>query len=134
MSIETCHATVKENSTKVSEIIRQIGFAGIAIIWIFRINTGNPENAFDNKISPELILPAILIMLTLILDFLQYTVNTVIWSIYAWIKEQQGMKPNKTFPFPPCINNTAWAIFGLKVITIMWAYFLILKFLFTKLI
>lgn len=39
-------------SGKASEIVRQLGFAGIAVIWVFKVTVG------DRQIVPPELLPA----------------------------------------------------------------------------
>jgi len=117
-----CNDAVDYNSQKVSDIIRQMSFAGIAIIWLFTLNGGKPANV---KIDQQLILPAVLFMITFLLDFLQFTIDTVIFQIYDMIKIPENSKV-------PVWQG--WICFTLKAIAIIWAYWIIIMYLKSQLL
>lgn len=71
-------------SGKASEIVRQLGFAGIAVIWVFKVTVG------DRQVVPPELLPAgILLVSGLTLDLLHYVTGTLIWGVYNRSKEKQ---------------------------------------------
>lgn len=71
-------------SGKASEIVRQLGFAGIAVIWVFKVTAG------ERQIVPTELLPAgILLVSGLTLDLLHYVTGTLIWGVYNRNKEKQ---------------------------------------------
>jgi len=59
-----------EASDKSSEINRQLAFAGIAIIWVFRTDSGGRQ-----IVPEELFLPGLLLVLSLSFDLLQYVIK-----------------------------------------------------------
>ncbi len=112
------------NSGKTSDLIRQLGLAGIAVIWLFKSDVqGAP------KIPEALSLPLMLIILGLGLDFLQYVVATSIWGIFQRRKEIQGATAETEFLAPKQFNWPGIALFVFKVVTIIAAYFLLLRHL-----
>ena len=116
-------------SSRASDITRQLSFAGIAIIWIYKTGTSGTE-----KLIPSLILPAVLIIITLVLDLLQYLIGTLLWKSYGFFKENKGIECHKKFKAPGWINWPIWTLWILKIITIICSYILILVFLFSVLI
>lgn len=69
---------------KASELVRQLGLAGIAVIWLFK-----KEVAGVPKIPEELLLPLVLIVLGLALDLLQYVSASIIWGVFQRWKEKR---------------------------------------------
>ena len=110
-------------SGKTSEIIRQLGFAGIAVIWIFKHEVqGTP------KIPEALLLPLGLIIFGLACDLLHYAIATSIWGIYQRNKEKSGTDEHTSFKAPRQFNWPAIVFFILKVISIVVAYIYILLY------
>ena len=71
------------NSGKTSDLVRQLGLAAIAVIWLFKYEvSGTP------KIPGMLQLPLILTIAGLALDLLQYASATAIWGIFHRLKER----------------------------------------------
>ena len=59
----------KENSQKTSEIVRQISFAGIALIWVLR----NEDNSIDNG----MLLSGLFLFVTMGFDLAQHVVTVI---------------------------------------------------------
>jgi hypothetical protein len=112
------------HSGKTSDLIRQLGLAGIAIVWIFKYEVqGTP------KIPEALALPLVLIVVGLVLDLLQYSVATAVWGTYQRLKERAGVSEDADFKAPRQFNWPALAFFWLKVVSIAAAYFLLIHHL-----
>jgi hypothetical protein len=111
-------------SGKASDIIRQLGLGGIAIIWIFHI--GNPGVL---AIPESLFLPLKLIILGLAFDLLQYAVGALVWSVFHWRKEQADISQEEDFKAPSSINWPAILFFYSKTLLILVAYWYIFKYL-----
>ena len=111
-------------SGKTSDIVRQLGFAAIAIIWIFHLSA-------EGKVSlpKELLLPLKLVVLGLGLDLCQYASSTAAWGIYQWWKERAGTSERKVFKAPGQINWPGIAFFCAKVILVAVAYWHLLTYL-----
>jgi hypothetical protein len=112
-------------SEKLSEINRQIAFAGIALIWIFK-----EGQAPDFKIQTELILPAIFFVGALALDITQYAYKTLFWHFFHRHHEKKvevGEDPE--ILAPPNANVPTWILFGLKVALVVVSYVMIFFYL-----
>jgi len=113
---------------KTSEIVRQLGFAGIAIVWIFRTDVGGRPT-----VPPELLPAALFIVMGLTLDLLQYVGGSVIWGIYHRKKEVEGTGAEAEFLAPPQINWLTLFLFWSKTVVMVIAYVLVLRFLYSRL-
>jgi hypothetical protein len=109
---------------KVSDIVRQLGLGAIAIIWLFR------SGSISSTVIPEaLILPLKLVVAGLALDLLQYALAAASWGFFQWRKEKTGTAESDEFKAPSAINWPAIACFWPKVMSVVAAYYLILRFL-----
>ena len=131
-------ADIRENyeyfSQKTSEVIRQLGFAGIAVIWVFKVTAGGRET-----IPSPLIPASLFLVLGLSLDLLHCVVATAVWAVYNRHKEQvlnakhqahKGFDPEEDqFLAPRQINWPANLFFWSKITSISIAYVLLLRFL-----
>jgi|SRR3972149_7874735 len=113
-------------SQKASDVARQLGFAGIALIWIFRSQVNNQW-----QIPRELYPGAIFIIVALVLDFLHYVAGSLIWSIYHTYKERAEKGKNTEFLAPGWINYPTLVFFWGKLIAMGVGYCFILRFLTT---
>ena len=111
-------------SGKTSDLVRQLGLAGIAVIWIFKYDVqGIP------KIPQSLLPPLILIVLGLALNLLQYAVATSIWGIFQRRKEVGGIADDVDFLAPKQFNWPTIGFFVLKIVSIIAAYAYLLQHL-----
>lgn len=83
MKIKEVRALSDTFSSKASELCRQLAFAGIAVVWVFK--TTNQNALLPN----EFLLPLFLFVVTLGVDFLQYVLGYLEWSIINRIKESR---------------------------------------------
>ena len=112
------------HSGKTSDLIRQLGLAGIAVIWVFKFSSSAPP-----KIPQDLLLPLLLIVFGLTCDLLQYAVAAAIWGFYQRKKEKSGISEDIDFKAPRQLNWPAIAFFWVKVVAIVLAYCLLLRYL-----
>jgi hypothetical protein len=113
--------TAREYTTKVSEITRNLGLAGLGIIWVFKTDVGGRL-----IVPPDLFLPGLLLVLSLAFDLLQYVV-----SAEAWIRitmKNEDAKINE-FTVPPWINHFGTLFYWLKILAVGAAYFFLMRFL-----
>lgn len=106
-------------STNVSNICRNLCFAGIGVVWIFKVTN-------TTTIPTQLYFPLLLFIVALGLDLLQYFVQTIIWYRY-YLKHKSDVKNGKTeddvvVREPEWINAFTWAIWGLKFFAVIIAY------------
>ena len=99
------------HSGKLSDVNRQLCFAGIATVWIFVIKDSSGNFTFPN----ELFLPLGCFVFGLFFDLLQYFVSTVSWGIFHRIKEKENIGEAAEFVAPPSINWATIVFLCLKV-------------------
>ena len=85
---------------RANEVIRQLAFAGIAVVWVFR----ETISATQFKLAPELRWAAIFFLVTLVLDFAYYvvgffTANSRIDEIKR--QDQEAVRAGKAWPSDP---------------------------------
>ena len=105
-------------SGKLSDVNRQLCFAGIATVWIFVIKDSNGNFTFPN----ELLLPLGCFVFGLFFDLLQYFVSTVSWGIFHRIKEKGNIGEEAEFVAPPSINWTPNIFLYLKVCATLFGF------------
>jgi hypothetical protein len=127
MKLKDARENYYEFSRKTSEIVRQLGFAGIALIWIFRAEGGGQQ-----IIPGELVPAAALIVTGLAFDLLHAVVGTLAWGIYHRYKETTGTKEQAEFLAPAWINWGTIFFFWAKTIVMAIAYLYLLRFLIDK--
>ena len=122
--IDVSREAYRDLSRTLSTICRYLGFAGIALIWVFKIErTGVPS------VPAGLMLPALFIVGSLTMDLLQYVVSTATWGLYARrleIREARGADVPATAP--RWFNWPAVVLFWLKIGLMTVAYILILRY------
>lgn len=126
MKLSDYRETYYEFSGKASDVAKQLAFAGIAIIWLFKV-----QLADFPKIPKELILPTIILALTLALDLLQYVAGTTVWGIFQWHHENQ-LEDISQDPEIESSTKLKWpqfTFFILKIITLIFSYYLIIRYL-----
>jgi len=120
MNIEDCRNKYYYNSRKAGDICRNLGLAGLALIWAFRVAT--PDGVV---IPQDMRWAGILLVAGLGFDFLQYVIGAIIWGIYQYLKEKQVSSENVVFGAPGWINLPTNFLFYLKLIAIAFAYIFI---------
>lgn len=113
-------------SGKLSEISRQLGLAGIAIIWVFKSVQGTQQ-----IIPPSLVFPGLVIVLSLIFDFLQYFVANALLEYFTTRAHKKGLDE---FTAPSWMNIPSRCFFYGKLALIAFAYFYLILFLILKLV
>lgn len=97
-------------SGKTSDLVRQVGLAGIAVIWLFKVDVGGVP-----KVPAELLLPLGLILAGLTFDFAQYAIATAVWGIFQRQKELAKVDEEAEFKAPRQFNWPGVVFFALKV-------------------
>lgn len=123
---------------KVSDLVRQLGFAGIGIIWLFKTTAANGPTI------PKDLLPAGgLILLSLAADLLQYAVGAVIWDRFNARKEDELERKaekrkaqgktydleSEDFTAPASVNTVTEILFWVKFVAMLLAYVLLLFYI-----
>lgn len=124
MKLQDYRETFYTFSGKASDFNRQLGFAAIALIWLFKKETGG-----QITVPGELILPGILVVGSLTLDMLQYCVASAIWHTFYRCKEKAGVSEHAELQHSVWLERPITALFVLKILCIVIAYVLIFIFL-----
>lgn len=124
MKLEKAREQYYYFSGKTSDLVRQLGLGGIAIVWLFKQTVSDAP-----KIPDELVWPLTCIVIALGIDFLQYAVATVLWGNLQWRKERSGLKDADDFVASPAINWPTILFFSGKTIAIVIAYWHLLTYL-----
>lgn len=117
-----------ERTTTASNLARQLAFAGIAIVWIFRTTGANGPALPD-----ALLLPALLLALALAVDLSQYIYAAAAWGWFHRRKELSGAALDEEVgQAPRWINWPTNFLFVAKVILVAVAYGYLIAFLWNR--
>jgi hypothetical protein len=111
-------------SGKASDVCRQLAFAAIAIIWIFKTDAGGKLN-----VPSGLLFPGTLIVLSLALDLTQYCLGTLIWYFFYRHHEKLRTPENQEIQHSEWLDRPLQLVFWLKVLSVLVAYSFILIYL-----
>ena len=78
MRLREIRSDYERYSTKVSDINRQLIFAGIAIVWLFRASNDGGNTIFPTELHPTLFY----FILSFGADILQYSLQSIYWFCY----------------------------------------------------
>ena len=106
-------------SGAASEVTRKLAFAGIAIVWLF---SQDPKQDGIEPLLQEFWPPAILVVLGLLADALQYAYGALAWGAYNRFQEKTGIAEDDDFKAPVWINWPTLAFFWGKLAAISSAY------------
>jgi hypothetical protein len=129
MKLVDCQKNKDDYTGLTSGLVRQLAFAAIAIIWIFKY-----DKPVDHLLPHQLVLPLFIIIISLALDFLQYLVLSCLWIRFFKRKEKElGCNSDEYFEAPSSYPRTGYVFYYLKIIALFCGYFFIIKYLITKL-
>ena len=128
MKLEQYKKDAYEFQGLASGLVRQFAFAGIALIWIFKIDKA------EHLIPNECYWPLLFFIGTLAIDFFQYFIPSIIWMKFFKHHEKENngnvdveIKANEIYSFP------GYFFYYGKVIFLFIGYVMIIKFLLCKL-
>lgn len=110
---------------KAGELSRQLAFAGIAIIWIFKT-----DEHTGIKIPGDLYTPLSLFCVGLLADLFQHLYGAVAWGIV--LKICNKIHDNHQVKVSSVINIPTWFFFIFKVVSILLGHYCLLFFLLEK--
>ena len=121
MKLAECHKAEQDFSGTASDIARKLGYAGLAIIWIFRVEL-SPGSGILTSFVPA----AILIIIGLLVDLGQYIYGATKWGFFARKKAKElGDDKDRDFQEPKNIAIAIdWFFYG-KILLIGFAYIFI---------
>jgi len=120
------------NSGTASSVARQAAFAGIAVIWVFNLPTKQTAIAIPQQLQ----VVALLLVVCLVLDLLQYVTSSIVWAVFSRILERKHphrLSENPEMNAPPYLNWPGLACFWGKLLILIIAYIHLATFLLAKL-
>ena len=130
MKLSEIREAYEELSGSLSKFNRQLAFAGIGIVWLFRVtdSTGN------STLNPKMLTPILCFVISFAFDLLQYLYLSIAWYIYYWCQRDKGTKEDIEVNEPEYMNIPAWIMWFLKVVALIIAYCSLGVYLYSKLI
>lgn len=116
--------TSQEFTGLASTVSRQLMFAGIALIWIFKSNDSNLIS-----LPKELLFPTGFLVIALILDLFQYIVGSLIWYCFYRYHEKKGTKFKDEINSPIYFTYIINSFFYLKILAVLVAYVYLAEFI-----
>ncbi len=117
MKLSDARSAYDAFSSKASEISRQLSFAGIALIWIFKAKNGSPV-----EVPPALILPAALFAAALALSLLHAAYGAAAWGIFHRHHEKRDITEANELKAPVWINWLSLTFFWSSISCVVVAY------------
>jgi len=117
-------------SERASTILRQLGFAGLGIVWIFKVDRGG------NQFVPRpFVWPSLLLVVGLGLDLLHYLAGAAIWGGMFWKHDTPRGNGRKDLivNVSSKLNIATELLFCLKALVIAGAYGLLIAYLSSRL-
>jgi len=109
---------------KVSHNTRSLALAAIAIVWLFKIQTGS-----QYLVPAELKWPLYLSILALSFDFFQHFISSIVWHRLFRKKEKEleegKITENTELYVPNWYNLPAYFFYYVKVVTLFLAYIML---------
>ncbi len=105
-----------EASGTASTVGRAAALAGIALIWVFRVDQSGVL-----RIQQGLLGPAALLAVGLALDLLQYIIGSLTWGLFLKLHESKLKDPATEDPelsHSVWLSRPIWAAFWLKLAVI----------------
>jgi hypothetical protein len=125
MKLKEIREAYEELSGIASKLSRQLAFAGIGMIWIFRVSTGEQTSVPDG-----LLWPSILLISSLGIDLFQYLAQSITWYIYYIYQRKKNVKEDDEVNEPEWPNYPTWGLFFAKIIIMITAYVTLFKYLY----
>lgn len=124
MKLSEYRKTYYEFSGKVSDVARHLAFAGIALIWIFKVGTKDSP-----RVPTELLPPSAFFVASLALDLLQYIAATCVWGVFQWSEERklENVTDNPELDAPSWFKWPQFIFFVLKLVAVVIAYYFLTK-------
>ena len=129
MKISQIRGAYEDSTGKVSDIVRQLNFAGIAIIWVLRVG----KESGGLEYSPILKWPLALFVASLTLDLLQYMYKSIVWGLLNTYYFRKLGDEEKDVEVSGMWNYVALVFFWLKTAVTISAYVCLLVFIYRQL-
>ena len=129
MKLSEIRKSYEDLSQSLSKINRQLAFAGIGIIWLFRTTDSDGATSIDG----EMLKPIFWFVISFGLDLLQYLWSSLVWYAYYLKKRSEGGNEDTEVAEPEWPNVPSWAMLVLKVVSLGGGYTYLGIYLYQKL-
>ncbi|MDQ6769622.1 MAG: hypothetical protein M3Z54_06510 [Gemmatimonadota bacterium] len=119
-------AAYDDYSRSTSDKVRQLAFAAIGVVWVFRPDT-------SIQLPRTLLWAATFAVGALALDVLQSLYGTIAWGVFHRRKEHEGLSHDTEFKAPREINWPTNSLFVGKVVALGVCYVFLFHHLFAML-
>lgn len=125
MNSQDYKATYEDYSSRVSSLVRQCAFAGIAAVWLLKDQAGH-----EGGLSEDLGMSIVCFLLAIGFEFAQYTSATIIYRVLMRLCEKKELGSTDQAP-SDFTHSEIWptivGIFFLLKVIVVWigGYFLI---------
>ena len=126
MNLEEAKTTFYESSATLSDLARKLLFAGIAVVWIFKVSD---KTAAGIPFSRSLLLPLAAFVLGLFFDMAQYLYKTIAWWLYYAVKHKGGIPDEANVNPPGILNLLTFAFFFGKVACCAYGFYYLLRYI-----
>jgi len=126
MKISEIRSAYYESTGKVSELVRQLALAGIAVIWIFRVGG---DSSGGIKYGHTLIWPLGFFVAALGCDLLQYLYYSATWGILNTVHWRKHKDNEKDIKVSGKWNWIGLIFFWLKVALAIIADILLVRYI-----
>jgi hypothetical protein len=107
---------------KASEVVRQLAYAGFAVIWVFSA-TGPANTGGERFLVPVQLIPAaILFGVALLVDALQYMIQAVRWTVLHSAADKATKTVDDEYPVPDDIDIWPQRLFFTKGAVVVVGY------------
>lgn len=129
MNLLTVYNTYQEASQTVSDLVRQMAYAGIAVVWILKDLQTPAQTPQLSAPSFSLLLALAFLVFTIAFDLFQYLCKYFVYQ-RLFRAEEKKLEPNTKeceYPQhevsnPPCRNIFTYVFFRCKILSVMIAY------------
>lgn len=121
MKLEKLRTEYQAASGSASDHTRKLDFAGIAVIWVFRVEADGVHS-----LHWFLLIPLCAFVASLACDLAQYVYCSLLWGILHRVKEKRGTKEEEEFGISPYCNWPTLFFFWGKMILCLIGYPLLL--------
>jgi len=101
MKLDDARKAYYDHSGQLSSIVRQLAFAGIALVWITKAE--DPSGAW--AVPVPMFRFAALVVLALVFDLLHYAWAAAAWGCLSRSKERAGVSDKEEFLVDPRIEG-----------------------------
>jgi|SRR5690554_15848 len=104
---------------------RQLALAGIALVWVFKI-----QGVSGFELPNALLLPLVGLILSLFFDLLQYCLGSIIWGSFHRYHEKKRLLPgdDPSLEAPAYLTWPINLFFLLKIIAVLISYWFLLLY------